>query len=143
MLAVRVDASAEGVPVLEGPAVAGAIPTRRPWFVPSESTSAPCSRATSAVLIGRAVVDDEDVRVGQPLVQTLQDRGQVLLLVPGGDEDERVCSRAPPLELGPGGVQLQREEREARAAPSDGPEGRREACDAKRDFDPRARSTGG
>src|SRR5262249_44461317 len=63
---------------------------RRPWFVPRESTSAPCARATSAVL---SVDDGDDGRVGQPLVQPVEDRGEVLLLVPGRDEDDGVAHR--------------------------------------------------
>ena len=51
--------------------------------------------------VGRPVVDDEHFRVRELLVQLLEDGGKVLLLVPCGDEDERVvthCARVTPRE---------------------------------------------
>ena len=46
--------------------------------------------------VGRAVVDDEHVGVGQLGAQLVEDVGQVVLLVPGGDEDERVVRLGHP-----------------------------------------------
>src|SRR4051812_15487882 len=93
MLAVRVDASAEGVPALEGPAVAGGDTDAQALVRSEREHLRPALACDLGRSVGRPVVDNEDVRVGQPLVQTLQDRGQVLLLVPGGDEDERAAHR--------------------------------------------------
>jgi hypothetical protein len=42
--------------------------------------------------VRRAVVDDEDVRVRQAGAKLLEDGGEVLLLVPGRDEDEGLGS---------------------------------------------------
>ena len=39
--------------------------------------------------VGRAVVDDEDIRVRKLAVELAEHGREVLLLVPGGDEDER------------------------------------------------------
>ena len=41
--------------------------------------------------VGRAVVDDEDVRLRKTRVQLVENRRQVLLLVPRRDEDEGVA----------------------------------------------------
>ena len=45
--------------------------------------------------VGRAVVDDEDVRLWKAGVQLVENRRQVLLLVPRGNEHERVGVRHP------------------------------------------------
>jgi acyl-CoA thioester hydrolase len=45
-------------------------------------------------LVGRAVVDDEDVDVRQFQVELVEHRGEIAFLVPGGDEDE--CVAHPP-----------------------------------------------
>ena len=42
--------------------------------------------------VRRAVVDDEEVRVGELRRELGQDGAEVVLLVPGGDEDERVAA---------------------------------------------------
>ena len=42
--------------------------------------------------VGRAVVDDEHVGVGQPGQELLEHGGEVPLLVPGGDEDDGVAA---------------------------------------------------
>ena len=141
MLAVRVDASAERVAVLERPAVARGDPDRAgPGSLPSESTSAPCSRATSAV---RSVEPSSTTRTsasGSRSCRPVEDRGQVLLLVPGGDEDDACRSCAPPRELGPGGAELQRQERQRRELPGDRAEA--SARDARRERRPRRPSRG-
>src|SRR5262249_8030462 len=79
------------------------MPTRRPWLLPSEWTTAPCPRPTGAVRrpARRAVVDHENVGLRDLLAQRVQHGGEVVLLVPSRDEDEGVAhtrsssSRAP------------------------------------------------
>jgi hypothetical protein len=49
--------------------------------------------------VGRAVVDDQEVGLRELLPQLLQDRGQVLLFVPGREKDEGVRVGADPRRL--------------------------------------------
>ena len=91
MLPVGVDAPAIGVALLGGVRIAAAMPARRPRLVPNESTSRAVVGRDGRRPVGRAVVDDEHVRVGQLGVQFVEDVGQVVLLVPRGNEDDRVA----------------------------------------------------
>ena len=66
-------------------------PTRNPRFSPNETTSAPAAPGHLGRRVRGAVVDHEDVRFrAAPRAQLGEHRRQVLLLVPGGDEDHRV-----------------------------------------------------
>ena len=59
----------------------------------SETQGTPASRTTAAVSVGRPVVDDHDVELGDDLTELVEDRGQRLLLVEGGDDDDGACVR--------------------------------------------------
>ena len=64
MLTVGIDPAAVRVPAFGRLAVPAAIPARRPRFSPNERTSAPGAGDVGR-RVGRAVVDDEHVRVGK------------------------------------------------------------------------------
>ena len=68
-------------------------PKRRPRFSPNECTSAPCSRATSAVRSVEPSSTTSTSASGSSACSSSSTAGQVLLLVPGRDEDERVAHR--------------------------------------------------
>ena len=90
MLAVRVDPARDRVALLERVGVAGRDPSRK-TAVPLERDHFGSARASQLGRpVGRAVVDDEHVGVGQTVVKLLEDRRQALLLVPGRDEDEEL-----------------------------------------------------
>ena len=93
MLAVRVDAPAEGIAVLERPPVARRDADPQAAVAPEREHLRPVLTRNLGRAIGRAVVDDEHVRPRQPLPQPVEHRRQVLLLVPGGDEDDGVAHR--------------------------------------------------
>ena len=83
--------------MFERPAVPGRDADRKPRFSPKESTSTPLAAGLGSP-VGRAVVHDEDVDVGQLAAQVAEHGRQVLLLVPGGHEDDGVA-HAPRLRL--------------------------------------------
>ena len=92
VLAVRVDPPAVGVLVLERPGVAGGDPRPQAAVLAErEHLGAVLARDVGGA-IGRAVVDDEHVRSRELLVQLVEHGGEVVLLVPGGDEDQRVVT---------------------------------------------------
>ena len=123
MLAVGVDPTAERVVVLERPAVARGDPDRQAAVPPERSTSrrAPARRRRC----GRSSRRRRRARPRRELaLQIVENGGQVLLLVPRGDEDERVVhayppGRAPPVPpaaagLRPGRCDLPRDRARAR-----------------------------
>src|SRR5262245_43837064 len=90
MLSVGVDAAAIGVAAFRGGAVtSGDSRSQAAVLAEGENVGAvrpgDCSR-----FVGRAVVDDEQIRLRELLGELRQDGAEVVLLVPGGDEDERV-----------------------------------------------------
>src|SRR5262245_62078553 len=94
MLAVGVDAAAERVAVLLRVAVAGGDPGREATVPPERDHLGAVGLRDGSGRVGGAVVDDEQIGLGKPRSQLLEHRGQVLLLVPGREEDESVGMRA-------------------------------------------------
>ena len=91
MLAVRVDAAAEGVAVLVRPAVArGDSRAEAAVLAEREHLGAVLARDLGRP-VGGAVVDDEHVGLGHLVAELVEHGRKVLLLVPGGDEDEGVA----------------------------------------------------
>jgi hypothetical protein len=127
MLAVGVDATAVRVLVLERPAVAGRDPDGQP-LVPAQGKHLRTVLARDVGrAVGGAVVHDEDVGVGQVCGQILEDRRQVLLLVPGRDEHHRVAHGLRALQLGARGPQLASQGRRGADLPEKRTDARR-AC---------------
>ncbi len=91
MLPVRIDAAAVGVAVLERPAVAGGDPRAQAAVLPERQHLGAARVGDRRGAVGRAVVDDEHVCVGQLVTQPVEHRRQVVLLVPRGDEDDGVA----------------------------------------------------
>ena len=90
VLAVGVDAAAVRIAALGRGAVAGGdAGPQAAVLAEGEDVGAVGSRDGDRS-VGRAVVDDEEIRFGKLLGELRQDRAEVVLLVPGGDEDERV-----------------------------------------------------
>src|SRR6266508_2754324 len=99
MLAVGVDAPAVGVAVLRRVLVPGG-DRRGQTAVPAEGQDLRSTLPRDPLgPVGRAVVDDEEVRTGQVPTQLVEDGGKALFLVPGGDEDERVAPRIHALSV--------------------------------------------
>ena len=97
MLSVRVDAPAVVVALVERVLIPRGDPRPQAAVLAErEDVRARFARHRRRQ-VGRAVVDDEHVRVGKLLVQLLEHDRKVLLLVPGRDEDERA---EPLLHLG-------------------------------------------
>ena len=96
MLSVGVHAAAVGVVVLERPVVAGGDPGPQAAVLAEREHFGASGTSEGRGLVGRAVVDDEHVRRGQLAAQLVQDVRQIALLVPGGDEDERVVAGCHP-----------------------------------------------
>ncbi len=90
MLPVGVDPAAERVAALRGLA----IPRRDPGPQAAVDAEGDDDRSGGTRHLGRrvggAVVDHEHVHVGQRHRELGEHRGEVLLLVPGGDEDDGV-----------------------------------------------------
>jgi hypothetical protein len=99
MLAVGVDAAAEGVPVLERVAVARRDPGREAAVLVEGDNLRAVRLRDGGSRVGRAVVDDQEVGLRELLPQFLEDRGQVLLFVPGREKDEGVRVGADPGRL--------------------------------------------
>src|SRR5438132_2221785 len=91
MLTVRVDAPAERVPVILRPCVAGCDPGPEAAVLSERDRLGAVLSGDLDRPVGRAVVDDEHVDTAELAAQVVEDRGQVVLLVPRGDEDERVA----------------------------------------------------
>ena len=91
MLPVGVDAAAIGVALL------GSVRVARRDAGPQAAVAAEGEDFRPVVgrdvrrPVGRAVVDDEHVRLGKLGVQFVEDVRQVVLLVPRGNEDDRVA----------------------------------------------------
>ena len=99
MLPVRVHAPAVGVVVLERPAVAGGDPGPQAAVLAEREHFGASGASEGRGLVGRAVVDDEHVRSGQLAAQLVQDVRQIALLVPGGNEYERVAGGRHPARV--------------------------------------------
>ena len=91
MLPVGVDAAAERVVVLERPRVAGCDPGPEAAVLAEREHLGAVLACDRRGAVGRAVVDHEHVRIGKLPVQLVEDGRQVLLLVPGRDEDDGVA----------------------------------------------------
>jgi hypothetical protein len=91
MLSVGIDAAAVGIAVLERPRVAGGDPRLQTAVLAERQHLGAVGARDLGGAVGGAVVDDEHVGLGQLARQALQHRGEVLLLVPGGDEDDGVA----------------------------------------------------
>jgi hypothetical protein len=87
--------------VLERPGVAGGDPRAQAAVLAErEHLGAVLARDRGRV-VGRAVVDHEHVGARNLAAELVEHGREVLLLVPGGDEDERVvahCARVTPRE---------------------------------------------
>jgi hypothetical protein len=94
MLAVGVDAPTEGVIVLECPGIAGGDAGLEAAVLAEREHLGAVLACHVRGPVGRAVVDDEDVGVRQPLPELVEHCREIALLVPGGDEDERVAHTA-------------------------------------------------
>ena len=93
VLAVGIDAAAVRIAVLERVPVPGGDPEAQPEVGAQRvHLGAVLARDVGGV-VGRAVVDDEHVGVRQLGVERVENRRKVVLLVPGGDEDQRVAQR--------------------------------------------------
>src|SRR5262249_5261479 len=101
MLAVRVDASAEGVVVVERPPVPRGDADAQALVAAERVDDRAVIACDVSRPVRRAVVHHEKVGLRDLLVQRVQHGGEVVLLVPGRDEDEGVAhtrsssSRAP------------------------------------------------
>src|SRR5215213_7838100 len=92
MLAVGVDARAERISVLDCVSVAGGNSRGQAAVGAERDHLGAMLTSDLGRAIGRAVVDDEDVRLRKLASYLLEHRGKVVLLVPGRKEDERVGS---------------------------------------------------
>ena len=90
MLAVRVHAPAPGVAVLGRIPVARGDAAREAAVLLERDHGGAVLAGHVRSAVRRSVVDDEHVGLGKLLVQLVENGGEVVLLVPGGDEDERV-----------------------------------------------------
>ena len=96
MLAVGVDAAAVGVAAFVRLAVARRDAGAQTAVLAERDDVRAVRASDGGGRVGRAVVDHEHVRVGKLSRQLLEHRGEVRLLVPGGDEDDRVVRRHAP-----------------------------------------------
>ena len=92
MLAVGVDPTDYLVPVLVGVRVAGGDALAQASVLAEREHLGAVGARNGGRAVRRAVVDDEDVGRGQPGMQLVEDGREVVLLVPGRDEDERVVT---------------------------------------------------
>ena len=95
MLAVGIEATDQLVAVLGRVAVAGGDRRAKTPVLAEREHLGACLPRDPGRPVGRAVVDHEDVDVGQDALQLLEHLREVLGLVPGRDEDQRAaqCSR--------------------------------------------------
>ncbi len=91
MLPVGVDAPAVRVAVLGGVAVALGDRGAQPAVVAERDDLGAVLAGDRGGAVGRSVVDDEDVGVGELPPQLVDHGREALLLVPGGDEDDGVA----------------------------------------------------
>ena len=103
MLAVRIDASAVFVSVLDRVAVAARDRRGQSAVGAEREHVGAVLRGDARSPVRRAVVHDEHVGARELLVQLLEDGGQVLLLVPGRDEDEGVTLLGHAVSVAPKG----------------------------------------
>src|SRR5436190_9731475 len=94
MLPVRVDAAAESVAVIERPPIARRDADRQAAVRAERHHLGAVLARDSGGPVRRAVVDDHHVGVGQLGLQLVEDRRQILLLVPGRDENDGVAHRS-------------------------------------------------
>ena len=83
MLAVRVDAAAELVTLLQGVPVAGGDPGWQPAVLAERDHLAAVLACDLGRPVGRAVVDDEHVGLREPAPELVQYGRKALFLVPG------------------------------------------------------------
>src|SRR5262249_56217399 len=93
-------AAAERVAVIQRVAVAGPDPGGKAAVRLERDHLGPALPGDLGGPVARAVVNDEDVGVGQTRVELVEHGGKVVLLVPGRKEDERVAGgHAPSVAL--------------------------------------------
>ena len=90
MLSVGVDAPDVLVPALVGEGVARCDPLSQPAVLAEREHLGAVGGGDGGRSVRRAVVDDEDGALRKLGVQLVEHGREVRLLVPGGDEDERV-----------------------------------------------------
>jgi hypothetical protein len=90
MLAVGVDPAAVRIAARDGLFVAGGDRGSKATVHAERVNLGPVRACDLGRPVGGAVVDDEDVDLGKLAVELVEDRGEVLLLVPGREEDEGV-----------------------------------------------------
>ncbi len=90
MLSVGIDAPDVVVPVLVREGVARCDPLSQPTVLAEREHLGAVGGGDGRRSVRRAVVDDEDGAVRKLGVQLVEDGRKVCLLVPGGDEDQRV-----------------------------------------------------
>ena len=93
MLSVGVDAPDVVVAALVGEGVARCDALSQPAVLAEREHLGAVGGGDGRRSVRRAVVDDEDVALRKPGAQLVEDGRKVVLLVPGGDEDERVGAR--------------------------------------------------
>ena len=133
VLPVGVDPSAVGVVVLERPPVAGCDAESQPQVRAERMHLGAVLACNVGRAIRRSVVDDEHVCVGKLRAQRVEHGGQIVLLVPGRDEDERVVHALVDLRLGR--THLARHDDERPEFPRDSAGGRHDRGEAKPDRD--------
>ena len=93
MLAVGVDPADVRVRIRLRVGVAGGDPLLQPTVLSEREHFGSVRARHGGRPVRRAVVDDEDVGLRQPGAQLVEHGREIRLLVPGGDEDERVGTR--------------------------------------------------
>ena len=136
MLSVGVDAAAERVLALERPVVAGGDPGLQAAIHAERQHLGAVGAGDCGGGVGRAVVDDEHVDVGQLPVQVVEDGRQVLLLVPRRDEDDGVAHVPDAPELGLGRAELIVTQRQRDQLPRERAQRRHDVRDTEADVDP-------
>ena len=91
MLAVGIDAPAERIAVIRGVLPTGRDPGRKAAVRAERDHLGPALAGDLGRAIGRAVVDDEHVGLRKLLPKLVEHSREVLLLVPGRHEHERVA----------------------------------------------------
>ncbi len=133
MLPVGVHPPAVRVVVLERPPIAGGDAEPQAQVRPERVNLGAVLARDLGRAIRRPVVDDEHVGVGKLRVQRVEHGGQIVLLVPRGDEDDGVVHGT--LELRSGRPQLPAHDGERTELPRDGTGGREDRGEPKPDRD--------